>query len=99
MCLCREVRSKVTYLTYNQNISVLNEYNKICTMTTHHSKYGKYFGKKKKKKLKHLKLLFCNKQKVFSKDRESDIKARSIIEELLAEHSKCFSDREFILII
>lgn len=68
------------YLICNQNISVLNDYNKICTKTHITPNVTNTLVKQERKKLKHLKLLFCNKQKVSSKDGELDIKVRSVIE-------------------
>ena len=96
---CTSVSNKIHCLICNSCISVPKEYNVKRHYANHKKAYDAYTGKMRDDKLLELKNSLKRQQTVFIKlnnESESAVKASYILSNLIASHSKSFSEGDFI---
>ncbi|UYV79854.1 hypothetical protein LAZ67_18000920 [Cordylochernes scorpioides] len=96
---CSEVKDKIICLICNNAISVPNLYNIKRHYEQHKSKYDTYEGLMRQEKLKEFKLGMKNQQFMFTKvsqESEAVVHASYVLSEMIAKHSKPFTEGDFI---
>ncbi|XP_075455099.1 general transcription factor II-I repeat domain-containing protein 2-like [Ascaphus truei] len=96
---CCEVKDKIICLICNNAISVPKLYNIKHHYEQHKSKYDNYEGLMRQDKLKELKLGLKKQQFMFTKvlqESEAALHASYVLSELIAKHSKPFTEGDFI---
>ena len=96
---CIEVNSKIICLICNSTINVPKLYNVKRHYEKHQSNYDKYEGLMRQEKLNELKLGMKKQQSIFSKvskENEKAVHASYVLSELIAKHSKPFTEGDFI---
>ncbi|XP_045442552.1 general transcription factor II-I repeat domain-containing protein 2-like [Pipistrellus kuhlii] len=96
---CCEVKNKIICLICNDAISVPKLYNINRHYEQHKSKYDHYEGLMRQEKLKELKLGLNKQQFVVTKvsqESEAAVHASYVLSELIAKHSKPFTEGGFI---
>lgn len=96
---CCEVNNKIICLICNNAISVPKLYNISRHYEQHKSMYKNYEGLMRKDKLKELKMGLKKQQLMFTKipqQSEAAVHASYVLSELIAKHSKPFSEGDFI---
>ncbi|UYV65514.1 hypothetical protein LAZ67_3004575 [Cordylochernes scorpioides] len=96
---CSEVKDKIIYLICNNAISVPKLYNIKHHYEQHKSKYDTYEGLMRQEKLKEFKLGMKKQQFMFTKvsqKSEAAVHASYVLSEMIAKHSKPFTEGDFI---
>ncbi|UYV84543.1 hypothetical protein LAZ67_X002574, partial [Cordylochernes scorpioides] len=96
---CSEVKHKIICLICNNAISVPKLYNIKRHYEQHKSKYDTYEGLMRQEKLKEFKLGMKKQQFMFTKvsqESEAAVHASYVLSEMIAKHSKHFTEGDFI---
>ncbi|UYV66761.1 hypothetical protein LAZ67_4002786 [Cordylochernes scorpioides] len=96
---CSEVKDKIICLICNNAISVPKLYNIKRHYEQHKSKYDTYEGLMRQEKLKEFKLGMKKQQFMFTKvsqESEAAVHASYVLSEMIAKHSKPFTEGDFI---
>ena len=96
---CCEVNGKIICLICHSTINVPKLYNIKRHYEKHQSKYDNYEGLMRQEKLKELKFGMKKQQSIFSKElqeNEKAVHANYVLSELIAKHSKPFTEGDFI---
>ncbi|UYV64330.1 WDR19 [Cordylochernes scorpioides] len=96
---CSEVKDKIICLICNNAISVPKLYNIKRHYEQHKSKYDTYEGLMRQEKLKEFKLGMKKQQFMFTKvsqESEAAVHASYVLSEMIAKHSKSFTEGDFI---
>ncbi|UYV78648.1 hypothetical protein LAZ67_16002269 [Cordylochernes scorpioides] len=96
---CSEVKDKIICLICNNAISVPKLYNIKRHYEQHKSKYDTYEGLMRQEKLKEFKLRMKKQQFMFTKvsqESEAAVHASYVLSEMIAKHSKPFTEGDFI---
>lgn len=96
---CCEIKDKIICLICKNTINVPKLYNIKRHYEQHPSKYDNIDGLMREEKLKELKLGLKKQQLMFSKvmqESETAVHASYVLSELIAKHSKPFTDGDFI---
>ncbi|UYV72786.1 hypothetical protein LAZ67_10000706 [Cordylochernes scorpioides] len=96
---CSEVKDKIICLICNNAISVPKLYNIKRHYEQHKSKYDSYEGLMRQEKLKEFKLGIKKQQFMFTKvsqESEAAVHASYVLSEIIAKHSKPFTEGDFI---
>ncbi|UYV77720.1 hypothetical protein LAZ67_15002046, partial [Cordylochernes scorpioides] len=96
---CSEVKDKIICLICNNAISVPKLYNIKRHYEQHKSKYDTYEGLMRQEKLKEFKLGMKKQQFMFTKvsqESEAAVRASYVLSEMIAKHSKPFTEGDFI---
>ncbi|UYV78390.1 hypothetical protein LAZ67_16001159 [Cordylochernes scorpioides] len=96
---CSEVKDKIICLICNNAISVPKLYNIKRHYEQHKSKYDTYEGLMRQEKLKDFKLGMKKQQFMFTKvsqESEAAVHASYVLSEMIAKHSKPFTEGDFI---
>jgi hypothetical protein len=96
---CSEINNKIICLICKSVINVLKLYNIKRHYEQHKSKYDHYEGLLRHEKLKELKSGYKHQQLMFTKipqENEAAVKVSYVLSELIAKHSKPFTEGDFI---
>ncbi|KAB0803137.1 hypothetical protein PPYR_02406 [Photinus pyralis] len=96
---CCEVKEKIICLICNSTIGVSKLYNIKRHYEQHKTKFDQYEGLLRREKLKELKSKLKNQQLMFTRpmqENESAVRASYALSEMIAKHSKPFTEGEFV---